>query len=94
MTDKIVHKTETETNDGINELSAKVNFGISETEFMSEYNNAYFTICFIVKICDPLIMTTDYIFSVIHATITNFDIIATEELVIFVIYTKMFIQQM
>ena len=33
-------------------------------------------------------MTTDYIFYIIYATITNFDIIATEDLVIFVISTK------
>ena len=39
MTDKIVYKAEVETNDGINELSAKVNFGISETEFTTNYNN-------------------------------------------------------
>ena len=39
MTDKIVYKAEVETNDGINELSTKVNFGISETEFTSKYNN-------------------------------------------------------
>ena len=37
-------------------------------------------------------MTTDYIFDIIHATITNFDIIAIEDLVIVVISTKMFIQ--
>ena len=39
MTDKIVYKAEVETNDGINELSTKVNFGISETEFTTKYNN-------------------------------------------------------
>ena len=39
LTDKIVYKAEVETNDGINELSTKVNFGISETEFKSIYNN-------------------------------------------------------
>ena len=39
MTNKIVYKAEVETNDGINELSKKVNFGISETEFTSKYNN-------------------------------------------------------
>ena len=39
MTDKIVYKAEVETNDGINELSKKVNFGISETEFTSKYSN-------------------------------------------------------
>ena len=39
MTDKIVYKAEVETNDGINELSTKVDFGISETEFKSKYNN-------------------------------------------------------
>ena len=39
LTDKIVYKAEVETNDGINELSTKVNFGISETEFTSKYNN-------------------------------------------------------
>ena len=39
MTDKIVYKAEVEINDGINELSTKVNFGISETEFTAKYNN-------------------------------------------------------
>ena len=39
MSDKIVYKAQVETNDGINELSTKVNFGISETEFKSKYNN-------------------------------------------------------
>ena len=39
LTDKIVYKAEVETNDGINELSTKVNFGISETEFTTKYNN-------------------------------------------------------
>ena len=39
MTDKIVYKAEVETNDGINELSTKVNFGISETELKLKYNN-------------------------------------------------------
>ena len=39
MTDKVVYKPEVETNDGINELSTKDNFGISETEFTSTYNN-------------------------------------------------------
>ena len=39
LTDKIVYKAEVETNDGINELSTKVNFGIRETEFTSKYNN-------------------------------------------------------
>ena len=34
-------------------------------------------------------MTTDYIF---YATVTNFDIITIEDLVTFVISTKMFIQ--
>ena len=38
MTDKIVYKAEVETNDGINELSTKVNFGISETEFTTKHN--------------------------------------------------------
>ena len=33
-------------------------------------------------------MTTDYIIYIIYATITNFDIIAIEDLVIFVISTK------
>ena len=37
-------------------------------------------------------MSTDYIFYIIYATITNFDIISIEDLVIFVISTKMFIQ--
>ena len=39
MTDKFVYTAEVETNNGINELSTKVNFGISETEFKSKYNN-------------------------------------------------------
>ena len=39
LTDKIVYKAKVETNDGINELSTKVNFGIRETEFTSKYNN-------------------------------------------------------
>ena len=39
MTGKIVYKAEVEINDGINELSAKVNFGINETEFATKYNN-------------------------------------------------------
>ena len=39
LTDKIVYKAEVETNDGINELSTKVNFGISETEFTTKCNN-------------------------------------------------------
>ena len=39
MIDKIVYKAEVETIDGINELSTKVYFGISETEFKSKYNN-------------------------------------------------------
>ena len=39
LTYKIVYKAESETDDGINELSTKVNFGISETEFTSKYNN-------------------------------------------------------
>ena len=39
LTKKIVYKAEVETSDGINELSTKVNFGISETEFTTKYNN-------------------------------------------------------
>ena len=39
LTDKIVYKAEAETNDGFNELSTKVNFGISKTEFTSRYNS-------------------------------------------------------
>ena len=39
LTDKIVYKAEVETNNGINKLSTKVNFGISETEFTTNYNN-------------------------------------------------------
>ena len=39
VTDKIVYKAEVETNDGISELSTKVNIGISETEFTTKYNN-------------------------------------------------------
>ena len=37
-------------------------------------------------------MTTDYIFYIIYATITNFHIITIDDLVTFVISTKMFIQ--
>ena len=33
LINKIVYKAEVETNDGINELSTKVDFGISETKF-------------------------------------------------------------
>ena len=39
LTNKIVYKAEVETNDGINELSTKVSFGISTTEFTPKYNN-------------------------------------------------------
>ena len=39
LTDKIVYKAEIETSDGINELPTKVNFGISETEFTTNYKN-------------------------------------------------------
>ena len=39
LTGKIVYKAEVEINDGTNELSTKVNFGISETEFATKYNN-------------------------------------------------------
>ena len=39
LTDKIVLKAEVETNDGIKELSRKVYFGISDTEFKFKYNN-------------------------------------------------------
>ena len=35
---------------------------------------------------------TDYVFHIIHATITNFDIITIEDHAIFMISTKMFIQ--
>ena len=38
LTNKIAYKAEAETNDSINELSTKVNFGISETEFTTKYN--------------------------------------------------------
>ena len=38
LTNKIVYEAEV-TNDGINELSTKVYFGISETEFKSRCNN-------------------------------------------------------
>ena len=37
-------------------------------------------------------MTTDYIIYIIYASITNFDIITIEDLVVFVISTKVFIQ--
>ena len=39
LTNKIVYKAEVETNDSINELSIKVNFGISETEITYKCNN-------------------------------------------------------
>ena len=39
LTDKIVYKAAVEINDGFNELSTKVNFGISKTEFTSKYSN-------------------------------------------------------
>ena len=39
LTNKTVYKAEVETNDGINELSTKVYFGISGTELRSRYNN-------------------------------------------------------
>ena len=39
LTNKIAYKAEVETNNGINELSTKVNFGISEIEFKFQYNN-------------------------------------------------------
>ena len=39
LTEKIVYKAEVETNNGINRLSTKVNFGISEAEFTSKYSN-------------------------------------------------------
>ena len=39
LTDKIVYKAEVETNNGINELSTKFYFGVSETEFTSSCNN-------------------------------------------------------
>ena len=50
-----------------------------------------FTIYFVVKMCYPFVTTTDYIFYITHATVTNFDIITIEYLVILVISTKMFI---
>ena len=39
LTYTFVYKGEVETNDGINELSTKVSFGISKTEFTTKYNN-------------------------------------------------------
>ena len=39
LADKIIYKAQVKTNDGINELSIKAYFGISETEFKSRYNN-------------------------------------------------------
>ena len=39
LTNKIVYKADVETSDGINELSTKDYFRISETEFKSRYNN-------------------------------------------------------
>ena len=38
MTDKIAYKAEFVTNDDINELPTKVNFGISKTEFTTKYD--------------------------------------------------------
>ena len=46
----------------------------------------------VVKICYPFFATTDYIFYIIHAAITNLDIITIEDLVILVISTKIFVQ--
>ena len=46
----------------------------------------------VVKICYPFFATTDYIFYIIHATVTNLDIITIEDLVILVISTKIFVQ--
>ena len=37
--DRPTNAAEVETNDGINELSKKVGFDISEKEFKSKYNN-------------------------------------------------------
>ena len=93
-TDKIVHNAEAETNDGINELYAKVNLVSARQNLCLSTTIACFTICFIVKNFYLLIIITDYIFSIIHATLSNFHIIATEDLVVFVISTKTFIQQM
>ena len=53
---------------------------------------ACFTIYFAIKICYLFVMTTDYVFYIIYAIITNFGIITIEDLVIFVISNKMFIQ--
>ena len=39
LINKIVYKAEIETNNDTNELSTKVYFGISETEFKSRYKN-------------------------------------------------------
>ena len=39
LINKIVYKAEIETNNDTNELSTKVYFGISETEFKPRYNN-------------------------------------------------------
>ena len=39
LTNKIVYKAEVETNNGINELSTKFYFGVSETDFTSSCNN-------------------------------------------------------
>ena len=39
LINKIVYKAEIETNNDTNELSTKVYFGISETEFRPRYNN-------------------------------------------------------
>ena len=39
LSNKIVYKAEVETNNGISELSTKVNFGIRETEFKFKYNS-------------------------------------------------------
>ena len=39
LTDKIVDKAQVENNDGIKELSTKVKFGVSETEFKFKDNS-------------------------------------------------------
>ena len=39
LINRIVYKAEIETNNDIDELSTKVYFGISKTEFKSRYNN-------------------------------------------------------
>ena len=56
--------------------------------------NCTFTIHFVVKIWFRFFVTAVYIFYIIYATITNFDIITIEDLVTFVISANTFFQSM